>query len=110
MWFILKGKFFYFNEAMATYRTKWMNYLLKHHFLESYLIVWIFFEAYNKFTKHKSFLIQYMKNGEMYLLCGLVIILLVWKEIFYKSMKLAKCIRTFLVIHDRMDKFNYANG
>lgn len=29
MWFILKGKFFYFNEAMATYRTKWMNYLLK---------------------------------------------------------------------------------
>lgn len=40
MWFILKGKFFYFNEAMATYRTKWMNYLLKHHFLESYLIVW----------------------------------------------------------------------
>ena len=27
------------KPAMATYRTKWMNYLLKHHFLESYLIV-----------------------------------------------------------------------
>ena len=101
MWLILKGKTFYFNEAMVTYRAQSIGSFTQrvHHSLEYAQSILNgmnrFFDTYNEFTDYKYFSeIQYMKNriGNYYACL---------ETPFYKSMKLAKRIRAFLIINYR---------
>lgn len=109
MWLILKGKTFYFNEVMVTYRAQSIGSFTQrvHHSLEYAQSILNgmnrFFDTYNEFTDYKYFSeIQYMKNRELYIYYMRIGNYYACLETpFYKSMKLAKRIRAFLIINYR---------
>ena len=96
MWLILKGKTFYFNEAMVTYRAQSIGSFTQrvHHSLEYAQSI---LNGMNRFSE-----IQYMKNRELYIYYMRIGNYYACLETpFYKSMKLAKRIRAFLIINYR---------
>ena len=103
MWLILRGKSFYFNEAMVTYRAQSIGSFTQrvHHSLEYAQNILNgmnrFFDDYNEFTHYKYFTeIQYMKDREYYLyLIRIGSYKCCLNTPFYKSMDFLKRIRIF---------------